>query len=281
MPELAEVETIVRALTAGGRGGVSILGCSIVQAALFWERTLATPDPSHFLSRLPGQRIESIGRRAKFVVIELSRDFLIIHLRMSGDLRVENNQDSVTSALQVHDRMALAFSNGTALIFNDPRKFGRVWLTETPDDVLGALGPEPFDESLTPKILQQMLHERRRLLKPLLMDQHFLAGLGNIYTDESLFSAQLHPLMLSDQVTPRQAENLLTAIRSVLMDGIQRNGASIDWVYRGGDFQNNFKVYQRNGEPCYNCGTIIERMTVGQRGTHFCPTCQRLSVKYQ
>ena len=259
MPELAEVETIVRALTAGGRGGVSILGCSIVQAALFWERTLATPDPSHFLSRLPGQRIESIGRRAKFVVIELSRDFLIIHLRMSGDLRVENNQDSV----------------------NDPRKFGRVWLTETPDDVLGALGPEPFDESLTPKILQQMLHERRRLLKPLLMDQHFLAGLGNIYTDESLFSAQLHPLMLSDQVTPRQAENLLTAIRSVLMDGIQRNGASIDWVYRGGDFQNNFKVYQRNGEPCYNCGTIIERMTVGQRGTHFCPTCQRLSVKYQ
>jgi formamidopyrimidine-DNA glycosylase len=274
MPELAEVETIVRALAFGGRGGVSILGCTIKEAFLYWDRTLATPNLIEFNQILVGQEIRSITRRAKFLVFELSRDFLIFHLRMSGDLRVENNWYPTSSNLLPHDRMALVFTNGTTLVFNDPRKFGRIWLTGTPEDILGGLGPEPLDESLTGKMFFQMLHERNRQLKPLLMDQHFLAGLGNIYTDESLFQAALHPLTLSCSITIQQAEGLLSAIRSVLQEGIRRNGASIDWVYRGGDFQNNFKIYQRTGEPCYVCGTMIERITVGQRGTHFCPHCQ-------
>jgi formamidopyrimidine-DNA glycosylase len=279
MPELAEVETIVRALVSGGRGGPSILGCTIDRAALYWERTLAT-DSHGFVSRLEGQSLQSISRRGKFVVIELSHDFLIIHLRMSGDLRVEKHWNDGSSVLLTHDRMVLAFTNGTALVFNDPRKFGRAWLTEIPGDVIGSLGPEPLDQKLTAKIFYQMLHDRKRQLKSLLLDQHFLAGLGNIYTDESLFAAHLHPLAQSEEITMEQAENLLSGIRAVLEDGIKRNGASIDWVYRGGDFQNHFKVYQRTGQPCYDCGTLIERITVGQRGTHFCPSCQQLKVKY-
>jgi formamidopyrimidine-DNA glycosylase len=116
--------------------------------------------------------------------------------------------------------------------------------------------------------------ERKRQLKPLLLDQSFIAGLGNIYTDEALHLARLHPLSLSNQLAPSQSETLLMAIRSVLEEGIRHNGASIDWVYRGGDFQNHFRAYQRTGQPCLVCGTPILRITLGQRGTHFCPTCQ-------
>ena len=120
-----------------------------------------------------------------------------------------------------------------------------------------------------------MLHRRSRQLKPLLMDQRFIAGLGNIYTDEALHLAKLHPLAVSDQLTREESARLLAAIREVLGEGIRRNGASIDWVYRGGDFQNYFSVYGRAGSPCPNCGTPIERLVVGQRGTHICPNCQR------
>jgi formamidopyrimidine-DNA glycosylase len=121
-----------------------------------------------------------------------------------------------------------------------------------------------------------MLQQYHRQLKPLLLDQHFLAGMGNIYTDEALNLAGLHPLMNSAQIQEDQAARLLHSIRDVLREGIRRNGASIDWVYRGGDFQNYFRVYQRTGQPCPVCDTPIERLTVGQRGTHFCPQCQVL-----
>jgi formamidopyrimidine-DNA glycosylase len=108
-----------------------------------------------------------------------------------------------------------------------------------------------------------------------LMDQNFIAGLGNIYTDEALFRAKIHPATSACLLDYESAENLLAAIRAVLAEGIRRNGASIDWVYRGGDFQNHFQVYQRDGQPCPRCGTPIERIVIGQRGTHFCPQCQK------
>jgi formamidopyrimidine-DNA glycosylase len=131
------------------------------------------------------------------------------------------------------------------LVFNDTRKFGRVWLTESLETVTSALGPEPLDRAFTPQVLYDRLRGRRRRLKPLLLDQTFLAGLGNIYTDEALHLARLHPLRSSQKVTRRQAERLHAAIRAVLKEGIRRNGASIDWVYRGGEFQNHFRVYDR------------------------------------
>jgi formamidopyrimidine-DNA glycosylase len=160
------------------------------------------------------------------------------------------------------------------LVFNDTRKFGRVWLTPHPEEVLAQLGPEPFNRNFTPKWLHTALHSKHRQLKPLLLDQTFLAGLGNIYSDEALNLAKLNPLAASDSVTPKQAEALHTAIRRVLKEGIRRNGASIDWVYRGGEFQNYFRVYDRAGKPCPTCGTKIQRIVVGQRSTHFCPKCQ-------
>ena len=163
---------------------------------------------------------------------------------------------------------------GVRLVFSDPRKFGRVWLVDDPQAVLGRLGPEPFDPHLTAEEFHRRLQQRHRQIKPLLMDQAFLAGLGNIYTDEALHMARIHPLLLSDQITLAESALLIESIRIVLKEGVFRNGASIDWVYRGGDFQNHFRVYQRTGEPCPVCGTPIARMVVGQRGTHYCPHCQ-------
>lgn len=279
MPELPEVETIARALRQGGRGAPgaagltpSVLGMTIRQADLLWGRTLAEPAAEELSSRLSGQSVQSVGRRGKFILIELSRDWLIFHLRMSGDLYLQAD-DTPPS---VHDRLVIWFKGGWRLTFNDARKFGRVWLVGEPQSVLGGLGPEPLGEELNGDLFYSMLKVRRRQLKPLLLDQTFVAGIGNIYADEALFAARLHPLSASDRLSQDQAEVLRTAIQAVLEAGIARQGASIDWVYRGGDFQNTFQVYQRTGKPCPNCGGPIERIVVGQRSTHFCPRCQVL-----
>ena len=274
MPELPEVETIVRALRP------VLVGKIILSADLLWKRTLASPSSAAFVKRIKGQVIIAIARRAKFLNFQLStlrepqgKPFnLLVHLRMSGDLLIK--EGAYTPAK--HDRLVLNLSDDLSLVFNDARKFGRVWLTVNPDEVLGDLGPEPLDPSFTPQTFHERLHGRRRQLKPLLLDQGFIAGLGNIYTDEALHMARLHPLAQSDSVTPEQAKDLWQAVRTVLEEGIRSNGASIDWVYRGGEFQDHFRVYGRDGEPCPVCGMKIERLMVGQRGTHFCPNCQPL-----
>jgi formamidopyrimidine-DNA glycosylase len=191
---------------------------------------------------------------------------------MSGDLLVK----PADASPETHDRLLLKLDGDIQLVFNDARKFGRLWMVEEVDRVVGDLGPEPLDEYFTAHDFFERLHASHRQLKPLLLDQSFLAGLGNIYADEALNLAKLHPLSLSNQLSEVQASRLLVSIRAVLRDGIARNGASIDWVYRGGDFQNYFRVYQRTGLPCPECGTPIARIIVGQRGTHFCPTCQPL-----
>ncbi len=272
MPELPEVETIARALRQGAGNSPAILGRRVTGAHLLWARTLVTPDPAEFQPRIVGQVVQDVGRRGKFILFYLSSDVLLIHLRMSGDLLVE----PITEPFATHHRLVLDLDRGQRLAFNDTRKFGRVWLTAEPESVLGALGPEPLDDGFSADDLFKCLHKRRRQLKPLLLDQTFIAGLGNIYTDEALHRAKLHPLTLAHTLTPSQAESLWHNIRLVLQEGIRRNGASIDWVYRGGDFQNYFRVYQRAGEPCFTCGTPVERIVIGQRGTHYCPTCQRL-----
>lgn len=280
MPELPEVETIARFLrnssvftsTGGYVPGSGVIGKVIHSTELLWERTLADPTPADLNARLAGQEIQAVDRRGKFLVLELSRGWLLFHLRMSGDIRVESESKE---RLQ-HDRAIFHFADDTRLVFNDTRKFGRIWAVDNPLSVLGALGPEPMGDSFSADQLFQLSHSRSRELKPLLMDQTFLAGLGNIYTDESLHRAGLHPRRKSSSLTRMESERLFHAIRDVLEEGIRRNGASIDWVYRGGDFQNYFRVYQRQGEPCTTCGTEIKRIVVGQRGTHYCPKCQPL-----
>ena len=264
MPELPEVETFARQLRP------SLVGKKILVADLRWNRTLAIPSPKKFKEYIQGQRILDVVRRAKFLNIQLKDYSLLIHLRMSGDLLVRDS----TIRPAKHDRLIIKLSGNQSLVFNDTRKFGRVWLTANPTDVLGRLGPEPFSREFTWRWLHNALQQKKRQLKPLLLDQTFIAGLGNIYTDEALHMSKLHPVTASDSVTPQQAEALREAIRKVLKEGIRRNGASIDWVYRGGQYQHYFRVYDREGEPCPVCGTQIQRIVVGQRGTHVCPQCQ-------
>ncbi len=275
MPELPEVETIARGLRLGGQVGPPVVGRVLAEAQVLWPRSVASPEVADFLHRLTGQAVVDVYRRGKFICLKLERDVLLIHLRMSGDLRVETFiENGDPRPLKKHDRAVFHFEDGMQLVFNDARKFGRLWLAEDPETVLGDLGPEPLDQSLTPAVLYQKLQRTHRQLKPVLLDQGFIAGLGNIYADEALHAAKLHPLMKADQINLDQAGHLLFAIRQVLEEGIRRNGASIDWVYRGGDFQNNFRVYQRTGKPCPVCGTPIQRRVIGQRSTHFCPVCQ-------
>ncbi len=277
MPELPEVETFARTLRP------ELIGKTIVAADIRWQRTIALPSVRKFKAWIEGQRILEVDRRAKFLVLHLSALTLLFHLRMSGDLRVERGPFKP----QKHDRLILLLSDGlpaaspaqdslVRLIFNDTRKFGRVWLTTNVDEVTGDLGPEPLSDDFTARQLYERLHSRRRLLKPLLLDQTFIAGMGNIYTDEALNLARLHPLARSESITPRQAERLYDSIRTILREGIRQNGASIDWVYRGGDFQKHFRVYDREGKPCPRCGTTIRRLVVGQRSTHICPKCQKV-----
>lgn len=269
MPELPEVETISRALREGGRDAPSIVGWEIISSDLRWQKTLAEPSLSGFNEKIIGQRVLNIQRRGKFIVIHLENHFLVVHLRMSGDLRVESDEQEI----QKHDHLIIWFDNDMHLAFNDPRKFGRVWLLDDVEPLFAHLGPEPFEiESV--ESFHQMLTKHKRQIKPLLMDQHFISGMGNIYTDEALYKANLHPLTNSSEIRLEQAKNLLDAIKEVLNLGIVRNGASIDWFYRGGSFQNEFQVYGRNGLPCINCGTLINKIVVGQRGTHYCPNCQ-------
>ncbi len=271
MPELPEVETIARGLREGAQPpGVSVVGRQIAAAQVLWPKTIAAPSPQAFARRITGQTISEVGRRGKYLIFHLDRDKLLIHLRMSGDIVVRPAHEPPAP----HDRVVLTLEGRVHLAFNDTRKFGRLWLLADPGPIFQKLGPEPFDPELTPQRFFQALHNRRRQLKPLLLDQSFLAGLGNIYTDEALHRAGLHPLTPAHTLTEAQAARLLAEIRQVLQDGIRSNGASIDWVYRGGGFQNQFRVYGRGGQPCPQCGATIERIVVGQRGTHFCPTCQ-------
>jgi len=264
MPELPEVETFARQLKP------ELIGKTIISADLRWNRTLATPSPKKFKEQIQGQKILDIGRRAKYLIIKLKDYNLIIHLRMSGDLLIRNS----TIRPSKHDRLIIKLSGNKSLAFNDTRKFGRVWLTANPIDVLGKLGPEPFSKAFTPEWLYEALHSKHRQLKPLLLDQTFVAGLGNIYTDEALHIARLHPAAGSDSVNRKQAQVLHEAIRTVLKQGIRNNGASIDWAYRGGQFQHYFRVYDQEGQPCPRCGTQIQKIIIGQRGTHICPRCQ-------
>jgi formamidopyrimidine-DNA glycosylase len=264
MPELPEVETFARSLRP------ELTGRVIISAQIFWPRTVSMPTLPEFLEQIRGQEIQQVKRRAKYLWLELSHGHLFLHLRMSGDLWMRPTPHSP----EKHDSAHFLLSDDRTLVFNDTRKFGHLWLTTHPEDVIGSLGPEPFDPVFTPQLLHDRLIERRRQMKPLLLDQTFLAGLGNIYTDEALHMSGVHPLRVSDTITKSEAERLYQAIQTVLLAGIEHNGASIDWVYRGGNFQNYFRVYDREGQPCPVCGRPIERIVVGQRGTHFCPTCQ-------
>ncbi len=269
MPELPEVETTVRALRR------PLLGHTITGVWNDWPRHIATPDLDELRWRVDGRSFTAINRRAKYLLFSLSSDeTLIIHLKMSGHLAVVS-QDAPPDKY-VHTIFKL--DGGQELRFRDTRKFGRVYLVPDPTSVLGHLGPEPLEAEFTPTILQERIGNRRRVLKPLLLDQTFVAGIGNIYADEALFYAGLHPERRADTLTAVEIGRLHGAIQKVLRLGIEREGASIDMYVKPdgskGDMQNATAVFRRTGFPCYQCHTPIHRIKLGGRSTHFCPTCQ-------
>ena len=285
MPELPEVETTARLIRP------DLVGRRVTDVGASWARTLGKPRLAGARDLLVGRRILEVSRRAKYVLVALAEgrarsasSWLVVHLRMTGRLvhaAPEEKPDPHRRAwLDLEETRGGRRRDAGRLDFLDPRKFGRFLATEDPDEVLPELGPEPLGPDFTADWLRAGLRSRRRQLKPLLLDQAFLAGLGNIYVDESLFRARLHPLTPSDRVSAAKARALHEAITQVLAEAIEREGSSFDGFYRTptgqpGSYQDQFQVYGRHGKPCRSCGATVTRIVVGQRGTHSCPRCQR------
>jgi formamidopyrimidine-DNA glycosylase len=276
MPELPEVETVARGLCA------ALTGHTITGAKVLWARSVASSEPDAFTRRIAGQTVIDVGRRGKWIVMALSNgDALLVHLRMSGRLLIESG-DCLDDR---HLRVMFLLDDGRRLSFVDQRKFGRLHLTDEPEQVLGDLGPEPLSDAFTAQRFEKMLELRHGRIKPLLLNQRFLAGLGNIYTDESLWRAQIHPLRAANTLTHTEVQRLHQAIRKVLAAAINSGGTTLDdQGYRRangrmGEFAGKLAVYGRADQPCPRCGQTIARIRVSQRGTHFCPNCQPLQQK--
>ncbi len=270
MPELPEVETVVRALRQ------PLIGRTIIGVRNDWPRHIGTPSVDELKMRLSGCQVKSIHRRAKYLVFTLTQgETLIAHLKMSGHLSVVD----ANLPADKHVHTVFELDNGQELRFRDPRKFGRVYLVHNPDQILGKLGPEPLEASFTPAVLQQRLNGRSRAIKPLLLEQELIAGVGNIYADEALFYAKLRPTRPANTLGEADFHALHAAIQKVLNLGIAREGASIDMYTKPdgskGDMQNAVAVFRRTGSPCYTCGRPVERIVLGGRSTHFCPHCQK------
>lgn len=278
MPELPEVETITRRLKQGDNHTPSVIDQTIESVEVRWKKIIANPDAEEFKEVLPGKSIIDANRHGKFLHFPLNEGHLFAHLRMSGDVRMEKRFDSKGNPLpeEEYDKVILNFEGEYRMVFSNIRKFGRMWYTEDPNTVIGRLGPEPLSENFSSQLLYEILQTRSRQLKPLLMDQSFIAGLGNLYTNEVLYHSKIHPLRLSDSLSEEETLQLYNAIRFVLQRGIDRMGASIDWFYRGGKFQEDFNVYSKEGEPCPRCGALIKKIQAGQRATYFCPECQKM-----
>jgi len=274
MPELPEVQTVVDPLIHAG-----VPGRRIIKTEVHWHRTIVLLSEQAFETTLRGMVIRALERRGKYIVMRTdTATVILVHLRMTGSL----NLVSGDSPRDRHEHVVLGLDDGRDLRFHDPRKFGRITMTTDPEDILGHLGPEPLDGSFTAKRFYHLVRERSRQLKPLLLDQNVIAGLGNIYVDEALWDAGLHPLRSGSSLSWEEAKALHRGIRKVLRRSIAAMGTSLgqgegNFVRPGGNYgrnERNLRVFRRTGEACPRCGTEIERHIVGQRSTHLCPVCQ-------
>ena len=270
MPELPEVETVKNELLP------YVVGQHITGVTLDWEGVVRQPPANEFCSRLIGQKINNISRRGKYLIFSLSSgSLLIIHLKMTGSLLI--SQDS--SPPPKYTRAIIKLDKGTSIFFRDPRKFGKMWLTEKTEDIVGKLGPEPLESGFTPQVLAKRLAKRKAPIKAILLDQNFVAGIGNMYADEALFRAKIHPEKPGNNLSPEEIERLHQAIQHVLRTAIGNKGASVENYFRPdgtlGTAHFEFQVAHRRGvETCRICGTPIEREPIRNRGSYFCPKCQ-------
>jgi formamidopyrimidine-DNA glycosylase len=267
MPELPEVETIKNELSPW------VAGQSFTQVNILDTELVCGGSAEEVRRGLIGQKVESLERRGKYLVFHLSNGrSLIIHLRMTGVLLLNPKGGDHYARAVFH------FSNGHRLVLSDRRRLGLIWLVDDADTVVGKLGPEPLDESFTPGILGQRLSRHHIPVKAALLDQCIVAGIGNMYADEALFAARIHPLRKADALSPEEVQTLYQSIRRVLGAAIGSKGASVDTYVRPegelGTAHFDFKVAHKGGEPCPVCGSTIERVLVQNRGTCFCPRCQ-------
>ena len=267
MPELPEVESTVRYLRE------RIINERIVHAQVDWPRTVATHSTEDFSLCLRDALVSSVVRRGKFIDIVLQGEHsqhLFIHLRMSGSLDVIAADNEVAT----HDRVIIFFKSGKSLRFNDTRKFGRMYLCDSPERVVGSLGVEPLSSAFSPELLYELTRARKTRIKAFLLDQHLIAGLGNIYVDESLWKSQIHPCTPAQSLHPTQCKRLHKAIIATLEEAIALAGSDFgDGVVEAGMYTP--VVYGRDDEPCSRCRATIRKTRVQQRGTHYCPRCQR------
>lgn len=288
MPELPEVETVRRGL-APAMEGERFDKVEVRRGDLRW------PLPRGFAQKLRGKLVEGLGRRAKYLLADLSSgDVLLMHLGMSGSFRVGKNSTPGTyyherSKSTAHDHIVFHMSNGTTVTFNDPRRFGSMKLVPRArldqEPLLRALGPEPLGNEFDAAMLAEACAGKKTSLKAALSDQRIVAGLGNIYVCEALFRARLSPKRQASTIADRngrpneRAERLVEAIKAVLMDAIEAGGSSLRDHRRAdgslGDFQHNFKVYDREGELCPGCRGKIKRIVQVGRSTFYCPSCQK------
>lgn len=273
MPELPEVETLA------GKLRPSLVGRTLTSVEVLWARTIDRPALPAFRQAMVGARVVAVGRRGKFLRFDLDTGrTLLVHLRMSGRFVV--HPPEANPAAHKHARVRLWLDDGTELTYIDPRKFGRFYLVEDPQEVVGHLGPEPLSPTFTPAWLAEHLAGRRGEIKRLLLDQRFLVGLGNIYVNEALWRACIHPRRTAGELTVDEVRRLHDAIVTVLRRGLAHGGTSLDdrqYVYpdgRLGRHQRYLQVYDRAEEACPRCGCSVERIRQGQRSTYYCPACQ-------
>jgi len=264
VPELPEVETVARSIAP-------LVGRRIVGAEFRCLRILRGGDPDEMAAAVEGRRIAGVRRYGKFIVLSLERGgYLLVHLGMTGRLLLGGPAGKHTHAILTLDR-------GGVLLYDDSRQFGRLQFSREFPQRLERLGPEPLEVPFDD--FAAALRRRKTRIKALLLNQDFLRGLGNIYADEALFRAGIHPLAIASRIRGDRALRLHRAIAAVLTEAIAAGGSSIsDYVDaqgRKGFFQFSHRVYQRTGEACVDCGTPIRRILVAQRSSHFCPRCQK------
>ncbi|HBV97282.1 MAG: formamidopyrimidine-DNA glycosylase [Peptococcaceae bacterium BICA1-7] len=274
MPELPEVETVKKSLEG------LITGLVITEVRLFMPKIVKTPSPTLFSDTLAGKTIKRLGRRGKYLLFHLSdKHTLVIHFRMTGRLVYSPPQTEPAK----HTHAVFRLSNGDELHYTDMRQFGTMALMETDrlDTLSGLkdLGVEPLSEEFSRDYLKKQIKRRRIKIKPLLLDQTFIAGLGNIYADEALHRARINPEKTAANLTAREIALLYRAIREVLEEGIANRGTTfrdyVDGMGQAGSNKEALRVYDREGKPCLNCGKPIARIRLGGRSSYYCPKCQK------
>lgn len=271
MPELPEVETVKRGLIAKVKGR-KILSCKVL-----WNGIIAYPEPNEFIKEIANETINDIERRGKFLLFNLDKYYLISHLRMEGKYFIKDK----TESLNKHDHVIFTLDNDHELRYNDTRKFGKMYLVkkdELNNSPIGLLGKEPWDKDLTVNYLKMKLNKRKPI-KPLLLDQSIITGIGNIYADEILFSSKIHPETLACNLTDKKLQDIIDSTRTILSKAIELGGTTIH-TYTSVDgitglFQQELMVHGKKDLPCPNCNTNIEKIVVATRGTYYCPKCQK------